>query len=393
MSRSSAREGCFGTVASGVVVAGIVLAAVWFGRTARTDTPSQGTSPAPAVVPADGSAASDAGAPARPSPVRPTDGGTIPGPSPGPSSGGRTPVLPVKPVPRSGPIEAYARRHSLVDGVHELEWEWRGYRGGYSIAARLAEADRAASVAEFGFTNDELQQAWERTFEEALRHADPDVRIRAHGGAYDVQSRVLGRQELRAVMNAAESQAIEGKRTFLATRGLALDVARNVIQVDLRAEQERNIPRLAELARAVHATALANGGDLDALLDAMLALVQRMPYVKPPDVAGGRQIVGFWPPPETAVRSEGDCDTKSVLFATLWGALRPGELLLVLLPDHALLGIRGVHARSAAETVVRVGGVDYGLCELTTFGWWPGRISEDIRRQIEAGRATWVPLR
>lgn len=123
-------------------------------------------------------------------------------------------------------------------------------------------------------------------------------------------------------------------RTEAGTRRLYVDVAQVV---------ERNRPRLRALAAAFDQLATGRGYGPDETLGAVLTFVQSaLPYQRPPDEEGGRDILGFYPPPRALQEGYGDCDTKSALLAALLTNFPGMRMIGVHVPRHYLVGIARV---------------------------------------------------
>jgi hypothetical protein len=102
-------------------------------------------------------------------------------------------------------------------------------------------------------------------------------------------------------------------------------------------------------------------------LDLFLTFIQDLRYELPQKVdQEGRETLGFRVPTAVMVEGAGDCDSKSVVFCSLWRQL-PGRVLLVLVPGHALVAVEGKPGPGQAS--VRLGNRYYILCEVAG----PGR--------------------
>lgn len=86
----------------------------------------------------------------------------------------------------------------------------------------------------------------------------------------------------------------------------------------------------------------------------------------PPDEAGGRDIYGFFTPPELLYYGFGDCDSKYVFLATLWRNIFPDPILFLCMPLHLVVGISGIfplRGRYASVTLVERLGRRCIVCE------------------------------
>ena len=119
----------------------------------------------------------------------------------------------------------------------------------------------------------------------------------------------------------------------------------------------------------------------------LLSWVQSIPYDALDNRAQSNGS-GFAPPAQLLNENRGDCDSKSVLIASIARAFLPDTaMVLVLLPEHALLGI-ALTPKKGEETLVE-DGKTYVLMEPTgpalfTFG----EIAESSAKDIAKGMYT-----
>jgi hypothetical protein len=184
----------------------------------------------------------------------------------------------------------------------------------------------------------------------------------------------------------------KAKQRYFHKNGFLYDPQKRFIEIDYKKIWRNNSPRLAGVAGLLTHEASLRRYDRRQYLGLVLSLVQSMKYTIPPKKPKGRHTLGFYTPPEVAVYKKGDCDSKTLFFATIWKSKKPKDLILVEVPGHLFLGVRGLHASSKRQTVVKVGGIDYLLCETTAKGWKPGDIDEKNRRHIRKGRVKYLQL-
>ncbi|MGQ0587296.1 MAG: hypothetical protein ACT4PK_08855 [Gammaproteobacteria bacterium] len=115
------------------------------------------------------------------------------------------------------------------------------------------------------------------------------------------------------------------------------------VYVDMPAVVERNRGRLRALARQFDALASARGYGSEEKLGAIITFVQSaLPYQRPPKEEGGRDILGFYPPPRALEAGFGDCDTKSALLAAILTNFPGTRMIGIHVPKHYLVGIARV---------------------------------------------------
>jgi len=116
----------------------------------------------------------------------------------------------------------------------------------------------------------------------------------------------------------------------------------------------------------------------------LLSFVQEINYGTPPIKDGDKVILGFWPPLKVLVNNYGDCDSKGVLFASLWLNYRKYPLLLIKIPQHLFIGLAIPSFRGED---ISIGGLKYTFCEVAgPEKTPPGLISRYSRLYLESGR-------
>ena len=115
----------------------------------------------------------------------------------------------------------------------------------------------------------------------------------------------------------------------------------------------------SELGDVAEALLQAAGGEQTPprdLFNYLLAFVQAIPYQQLQS-EDGRRGSGFLLPQQVLSNNRGDCDSKVTLLASLWRYLQPEiPLVLLFVPDHALLGV-ALPAQGAEETLTVAGGL------------------------------------
>ena len=117
----------------------------------------------------------------------------------------------------------------------------------------------------------------------------------------------------------------------------------------------------------------------------LLSWLQSIPYDTLEDrlVSNGS---GYAPPASVLMQNLGDCDSKAVLASSMVRAFLPStKMIMVLLPNHALLGI--ALTPMADDRTIEHEGDTYVLYDPTGPALIPfGQVSEDTERHIVTGR-------
>lgn len=166
----------------------------------------------------------------------------------------------------------------------------------------------------------------------------------------------------------------------LGSRGFEL-VGEDRIRVDYSwvvASSRQDMRPVAEgLATATRKAGYTSSRELSG---GVTSFVQSLEYRQPPEVrTNGRgekvNTGGVTMPLETLATRAGDCDTKSLLLASILENVRGAGVLLLEGSDHVFVGLR--MAPQQQDHFVRVQGIEYVLVEVTT-PWPIGSIPADV---------------
>lgn len=149
------------------------------------------------------------------------------------------------------------------------------------------------------------------------------------------------------------------------------------LRPDFRAIKKWQAPMVADLFLRFRTTALDNRLNERELILLLVDFVQQLRYQIPPEESGSRTTLGYWPPIICLKEQAGDCDSKSVLFASLYHWIKDSGCALVLIRNHAFIAIKNRHKIFPKDKYTRIGGEDYLLIETT--GRWPaGKVGNEI---------------
>ncbi|MFQ3235083.1 MAG: hypothetical protein ACI9C4_000637 [Paraglaciecola sp.] len=153
---------------------------------------------------------------------------------------------------------------------------------------------------------------------------------------------------------------------------------------------KENRAALLPLAQAMYEKVPVDS-DVRAYLNLLLSWSQTIPY-NPLENRLESNGAGYAPPLTVIATNRGDCDSKSVLIATLLSALLPDmDLIMLYLPNHALLGIN--LALRGNESAYNIAGKDYLLMDPTGPALMAlGHISTRSQRAINNGMYTYEKI-
>lgn len=318
------------------------------------------------------------------------------------------------------PVISNRFRAEKIPGASALFFEWQDHQGeSYSINFSLPDADVLASDKEFGYVPKKMDQYIELHAAEvktemilhlrefALKRIAKNkyshffyiedtgyerfkLRITIPGGE-DPKLRDEVKVEFRKITQALEKERQrylprlvkeenKHRKDFLKSHGLRLED--NRIMVDYGQVVRNNRPRVLPLVESLRP--LVKKKSLRGFISLLLAYVQTIDYGTPPEKAGDKVILGFWPPPQVMINNLGDCDSKAATFASIWLHFKKYQLMFVTIPDHLFIGIAVPSFRG--ENVI-INGLRYTFCEVTGPALIPaGLITRFSRLHLESGK-------
>jgi hypothetical protein len=252
----------------------------------------------------------------------------------------------------------------------------------YQVSCTIRREDYEREVKRFGYSDTERAEILNRQAralleqEAARRGVAPYFTIKVHGNLEYEWS-----YEVPETAGPAAAQAAEDFHRWLDTqsgdaltplidryyreRGFALQ--KDTLQVDYeRAVLEASDP----LADCFEELRRASGQESAVRqLSLFLSFFQDLRYELPPEKdEQGRETLGFRVPTAVLVRGAGDCDSKAAAFCAMWRRLRGTRAILIMVPEHALVGVEGKPGPDQAY--VRLGNRYFILCEVAG----PGKI-------------------
>lgn len=280
------------------------------------------------------------------------------------------------------------------DREYRLTYGWRDFKGARrSIAFPIARRDLAEAEAEFGFSEEELENhlasaEW-RKKAEMIAGLKASLQRAIEQSGYGAYIQVLDKGELTfdLKLNAPADKRDEVRPAFEAVKTkMSEEYADGVKRILRELEEEkkafleaRGISLRGSTLRVLYALSVRKNGPrvrpaLDSLrgidsklnirdfLALSLSFIQELAYGLPPEVEGRKNILGFWVAPKVLANNFGDCDSKGAAFAALWNNFKKYPVILIKVPDHMFVGV-GIPG-FPSETVT-INGVRYTLCEVT----------------------------
>jgi len=130
---------------------------------------------------------------------------------------------------------------------------------------------------------------------------------------------------------------------------------------------------------------------LHRFLSLMLTFIQEIRYGLPPFIEDDKVILEFWVPPKVLVNNYGDCDSKAVLFASMWTNFERFPFLFIDIPNHLIVGIA---IPSVSGEGVNINGFKYTLLEVAGPDKVPpGLISQYSKLYLESGWYSYELIR
>ena len=201
----------------------------------------------------------------------------------------------------------------------------------------------------------------------ARKIAPKEARVQIQRRGQDIHIQVTSRSnnlldKWQRSMNQSQEKALDQYlqdnyyshfRSYLGQKAIKPDHLRYISE---------NTAALLPIAQSVYDT-LPTNSETRTYVNLVLSWVQSIPYneLKNRLTSNG---AGYLPPLSVVANNQGDCDSKTVLMASLVRSLLPDvKMTMVFLPNHALLGI--VLPFRTNEQTLDIDGMDYLLMEPT----------------------------
>ncbi|MFT5837775.1 MAG: hypothetical protein ACI9UT_000264 [Flavobacteriales bacterium] len=202
----------------------------------------------------------------------------------------------------------------------------------------------------------------------AARKIDPrEARVKIQHRGQEIHVQVTSRSnklidKWQRSMNQSQEKAVDQYLQENYYSHFRSHLGQKAVKPDHLRYISENKVALLPIAQAVY-DKLPTNSETRAYVNLVLSWVQSIPYneLKNRVTSNG---TGYLPPLSVVNNNQGDCDSKTVLMASLVRSLLPDvRMTMVYLPNHALLGI--VLPFRTEEQTLYVAGLNYLLMEPT----------------------------
>jgi hypothetical protein len=202
----------------------------------------------------------------------------------------------------------------------------------------------------------------------AARQINPkEARVQIQRRGQDIQIQVTSRSEhllerWQRSMEQSKEKALERYLQDNYYNYFYSHLGQKAIKPDHLRYISENKAALLPIAQAVYEK-LSTNSETRAYVSLVLSWVQSIPYHELENRLDSNGA-GYLPPLSVVANNQGDCDSKTVLMASLVRSLLPDtKMTMVYLPNHALLGI--VLPFVSGEQTITIDGFEYLLMEPT----------------------------
>lgn len=298
---------------------------------------------------------------------------------------------------------------------YDLTYDWQDFQGHtHHINFLISRQQLSEAEDEFGYYPSELEDYLDRNLEklneemmrrlerytnqllimskhkryismEAVSPKDFTLKLSAPPEHYEeakeefemIKNRIS--RERNLYLKKIEKEQKKKRDEYLEKRGFRF--IRDKMGVNYGFCVKKNRPRVKHIVEEMQ-----NGQkriSLHRFLSLMLAFVQEIRYGVPPFMEEDKVILEFWIPPKVLVNNYGDCDSKAVLFASMWTNFERFPFLFIDIPNHLIVGIA---IPSATEEGFNINGFRYTLLEVAGPDKVPpGLISQYSKLYLESG--------
>jgi hypothetical protein len=236
------------------------------------------------------------------------------------------------------------------------------------------------------FIPDLAQQYVYIELHKAARKIDPrEARVQIQHRGQDIHIQVTSRSnnlldKWQRSMNQSQDKALDQYLKDNYYSHFRSHLGQKAVKPDHLRYISENQAALLPIAQAVY-DKLPTNSETRSYVNLVLSWVQSIPYNELKNRISSNGA-GYLPPLSVVANNQGDCDSKTVLMASLIRSLLPEvKMTMIFLPNHALLGI--VLPFRTNEQTIDVDGLDYLLMEPTGPAKIPlGEIANSSARDI-----------
>lgn len=209
------------------------------------------------------------------------------------------------------------------------------------------------------------------------------VRIKKQGAGINIKVSGSSHSKVNEVNEALSAMRDQAEQEYYEQKYLvpfSSTLGQSVIKQDHKRYVAESVAGLRPIVQAIK-DKLNNENDLREFIEYSLSWVQTIPYNTLQDRISSNGS-GYASPKQVILNNQGDCDSKSALFAALLKAYNSNiDVKMFYLPQHALLGVS--MRTKAGDLSVKDDGKQYVLFEPTGPALLPlGRIDNSSRMAI-----------
>lgn len=207
-----------------------------------------------------------------------------------------------------------------------------------------------------------------------IQHRGQDILIKVNSRSNNLLAKwqqLMAQSQDKAFDQYLEEHYYSHFQSYIGQKGVKPDHLRYI---------KENKTVLLPIAQAVY-DKLPSNSETRAYVNLVLSWVQSIPYNELENRISSNGA-GYLPPLSVVANNQGDCDSKTVLMASLIRSLLPDvSMTMIFLPGHALLGV--VLPFRTNEQTLDVDGLEYLLLEPTGPAKLPlGEIANSSARAI-----------
>jgi len=255
-------------------------------------------------------------------------------------------------------------------------WNWYGFNGHkYTLTYSFNKGLVVKSSSKFGVVKGQavnFVKRYLKTFLSELRRKGVFVIFKGNLSYVIFSS---GGSDVSGYAKMVNDKINEALEVYYSRHGLKYVVENNKnsrIEIDYKKLVYEFEPEFRDFSDALYVS-IGSPGDRYKILEGILSFVQSIKYKVPSNEVGKREIYGLFTPWETLYYGNGDCDSKSLLFATLWVNLAPSiPFVFIEYPDkqHLNIGVKDIWG--IAGDHVEYKGESYLICECAGGVYKPG---------------------
>lgn len=286
---------------------------------------------------------------------------------------------------------------SAHNGAIQYDYKWFNMKGEPKVASfKLFRSDVQKGIHEFkAYDQQEYETFYQANIQKFIKFNKPNgMQVDYHpstGQFTFSQRRKVEQKNVDHFMDMLKREQSSAIEKYFKNKYYNYNTETNELRPAHGTIAKRYVTAMRPVAKALYKE--SKGTSSRDVTNHVLSFIQSIPYntLQDPRTSNG---AGYQTPYGVIHGNKGDCDSKSVMFASIMRNLYPyARIVVIYVPGHALVGFD--YQKGKGDYAIQIGGTTFVLAEPVGPALKPlGQISSQALQQIRRGSYSYeeVPL-